>query len=470
MTNQNSLSIGVRPFRGTVMQMVAAMALMLFVASGAKAVPISLTGGAYTQDFDTLATAGSSSTLPPGWAFVETGGNANGLYVGNNGAQTAGDTYSYGTTGSTDRALGALRSGTLVPIIGAEFTNNTGGTITSLSINYIGEMWRAGVTGRNAADRIDFAFSLNATALNNGAFTDVDALDYQSSNINTTAGAVDGNSASFNTPVAGNVNGLNILNGSTFWIRWTDFDISSSDDGLAVDNFSLTPTFVLPPPLPALAPVLNEFVANHTGGDTHEFVEAFGLANTDYSRYTILQLEGDGTGAGTIDSVLNLGTTDANGIFVTSFFANELENGTLTLLLVQDFTGTDGTDLDTDNDGILDSTPWVSIVDSVGVMDADAGDFVYSSVVLDPAFAGGAFAPGGASRIPNGLDTDSVSDWVRNDFDGAGLPGFVGTPVVGEAINTPGALNSIVPVPEPASFALLLMSGAAILQRRRRSA
>jgi predicted extracellular nuclease len=49
---------------------------------------------------------------------------------------------------------------------------------------------------------------------------------------------------------------------------------------------------------------------------------------------------------------------------------------------------------------------------------------------------------------------------VRNDFDGEGLPGFTGTPVYGEAYNTPGAENEIVPEPplvlgacgDPATF------------------
>jgi hypothetical protein len=54
------------------------------------------------------------------------------------------------------------------------------------------------------------------------------------------------------------------------------------------------------------------------------------------------------------------------------------------------------------------------------------------------------YLPGGASRIPNGVDTDAVGDWVRNDYSGEGLPGFVGTPEYGEAYNTPGLINEPV--------------------------
>jgi len=40
--------------------------------------------------------------------------------------------------------------------------------------------------------------------------------------------------------------------------------------------------------------VINEFVANHTGTDTHEYVEVFGLPGVDLSSLTILEIEGDG--------------------------------------------------------------------------------------------------------------------------------------------------------------------------------
>ena len=50
------------------------------------------------------------------------------------------------------------------------------------------------------------------------------------------------------------------------------------------------------------------------------------------------------------------------------------------------------------------------------------------------AYDGLTFAPGGASRIPDGTDTDTAADWVRNDFDLAGIPGFAGTLVGGEAL------------------------------------
>lgn len=193
------------------------------------------------------------------------------------------------------------------------------------------------------------------------------------------------------------------------------------------------------------APVINEFSASTAGTDV-EYVEFYGEPNTDYSAYTLLEIEGDsGASAGTVDEVISLGTTDANGLYLVNLPANALENGTITLLLVKNFVGALNIDLDTDNDGVFDTTPWDAIVDSVAVNDGGAGDITYGTPTLGVAYDGLPFAPGGASRIPDGTDTDTTADWVRNDFDLAGIPGFDGTPDFGEAYNTPGAANEAVP-------------------------
>lgn len=231
---------------------------------------------------------------------------------------------------------------------------------------------------------------------------------------------------------------LQLVGSGTAYEDFTWAEEKANSFGACNDGQSFTGT-VTP-----TAPLLNEFVFNHVGTDTHEFVEIFGDPNTDYSAYAILQIEGDGDGAGIIDSIHVVGTTDANGFWFTGFLTNVFENGTVTLLLVQEFTGAVGDDLDTDNDGILDASPWSALVDDVAVSDGGAGDLTYSSTVLAPGFGGGPFTPGGASRIPNGVDTDTIADWTLNDFDGEGLPGFSGTPVAGEALNTPGAINALV--------------------------
>ncbi len=207
----------------------------------------------------------------------------------------------------------------------------------------------------------------------------------------------------------------------------TDLDTLDPPDAMAADYAWSFTTAAAP------LPVINEFSASTTSTDV-EFVELYGPANMDYSTYTVLEIEGDFAATpvfGVVDEVIVLGTADAAGFLLVDLAANTLENGTITLLLVKDFTGALGNDLDTDDDGVLDLTPWSELVDAVAVNDGGAGDLTYGVPVLVALYDGLAFTPGGASRIPDGYDTDAATDWVRNDFDLAGIPGFVGTPIVG---------------------------------------
>jgi predicted extracellular nuclease len=209
-----------------------------YPAFAAGEAPLTALDAAYTQNFDTLASTGSSSVVPSGWSFVETGANANTTYTAGTGSSTAGDTYSFGAAASTERALGGLFSGSLTPTFGAGFTNSTGGTITSLDVAYTGEQWRVGTAAR--ADRLDFQYSTDATGVTNGAWTDVNALDFSSPNT-ALVGATDGNAAANRTALTSTINGLTLAPGATVWIRWSDFNASGGDDGLSVDDFSLTP-------------------------------------------------------------------------------------------------------------------------------------------------------------------------------------------------------------------------------------
>lgn len=210
-----------------------------------QAVPLSISltipDSAYTQNFNTLATTGITNTLSiTGWYLYETGGGArdNELYGADNGSSNSGDTYSYGATSDTDRALGTLQSGSLIPTFGASFVNNTGYTITSLDISYTGEEWRLGTASRT--DRLEFQYSTDAITLTNGTWTGVTALNFTTP-VTATIGAKNGNDTANQKALSTSISGLNIPDSATFWIRWNDYNASGSDDGLAVDGFSLTP-------------------------------------------------------------------------------------------------------------------------------------------------------------------------------------------------------------------------------------
>ena len=240
--------------RSTVITLAALLATGWLSASplptrAAGSASLTSIGTAHTQSFNTLAALGTTNAISAapgldGWDLTESGGSLrdNEQYGATTGSDANGDTYSFGTFAAFgDRALGGLRGTTLAPVFGASFTNNTGVTIAKLDVAYTGEMYRAGVLNRNAADRLEFQLSLNATSLTSGTWTDYDALDFSSPTISTTVGAKDGNASAFRTARSLQIAGLAIANGASFWIRWTDFDIAGLDDGLAVDDLSITP-------------------------------------------------------------------------------------------------------------------------------------------------------------------------------------------------------------------------------------
>ena len=219
----------------------------LIVLASLSYAQVSLTAlnTAYTQNFDGLANSGTSSTTLngtlAGWYILETGSNSNTTYTAGTGSDTAGDTYSYGASASTERALGSIASSKLETKFGAQFTNNTGNTIDQLVISYTGEQWRLGDVARATKDQIVFEYSTNATSLTTGTWTAVTALLYETTNLTGTVGTRNGNDAAYRTSLSNTITGLNIPVGQIFWIRFVDINVSGTDDGLAVDDFSLTP-------------------------------------------------------------------------------------------------------------------------------------------------------------------------------------------------------------------------------------
>src|SRR5918994_7601992 len=201
---------------------LAPVALSNQTVSAAGTIALTAIGSPYIQEFDTLSNTAASTTNAlaiNGWELTETGGGTrdNEQYGVDTGGSGTGDTYSYGSADATDRALGGLQSGTLVPIIGASFSNNTGGVITSLDVAYTGEQWRIGNTAAARDDRIDFQYSLDATSLTTGTWVDVNPLDF--TNVVKTAvavGALDGNNAAKRASVAGAISGPTISKGAGF--------------------------------------------------------------------------------------------------------------------------------------------------------------------------------------------------------------------------------------------------------------
>lgn len=225
-----------------------------------------MSGGAYTQDFNSLATSGSSNAWSnnatlPGWYVSKTaGGPVVATYRAGPGSDNAGALYSFGSTGSSERALGSVASGTPGNFAyGVRFTNDTALTRTNISVTYTGEQWRNG--GTAVSQTLAFTYRIsngaitNADAANANAWVSFAALDFSAPTFSATAGPLDGNAVT-NQQVFANVAlaGVNVAPGQELFLRWFDVDDASFDHGLALDN--LTVIFNSDSNTPPAAPVI----------------------------------------------------------------------------------------------------------------------------------------------------------------------------------------------------------------------
>ncbi|HEX6301506.1 MAG TPA: ExeM/NucH family extracellular endonuclease [Acidimicrobiia bacterium] len=151
---------------------------------------------------------------------------------------------------------------------------------------------------------------------------------------------------------------------------------------------------------------INEVRIDQGGADNDEYFELTGDADASLEGLTYLVI-GDGEGgSGVIEAVVDLfgQSLDADGFFVAAESTFGLGTADLTTnlnfensdnvthLLVEGFTGDNGDDLDTNDDGVLDVTPWSEILDSVALIETpSSGDQFYGDVTVGPD---GSFVPG----------------------------------------------------------------------------
>jgi hypothetical protein len=211
---------------------------------------VAITGtGSYSQDFNSLINTGTvlwadNSTLPS-WFAQRVSGTGYNLLTGD-GSSNTGGVYSFGTTSSTDRALGSAGSnGTGHQANGVAFHNTSAGSIGSFTVSYVMEQWRNG--GNAAAQPITWWYKVSSsaiTALNPGVstgWTAITALDANSVVNTATAAALNGNLPA-NQVVKSNIviPGLTLAAGEYLMIKWDDINDSGNDHGLSVDDFSIS--------------------------------------------------------------------------------------------------------------------------------------------------------------------------------------------------------------------------------------
>ncbi len=187
---------------------------------------------------------------------------------------------------------------------------------------------------------------------------------------------------------------------------------------------------------------INEIRIDQPSTDNDEYFELAGNPNESLDTLTYIVI-GD-SDSGTIEAVVNLDGLSLNtdGIFLATENSFTLGSADLmttlnfensdnvTHLLVKDFTGNNGDDLDTDNDGNLDTSPWSQIVDSIALIETPgSGDLTYSAEMIGPD---GSFVPAHVYRSP-----DASGAWQIGVFDPDG------------GDDTPGLSNDGIVVPPP---------------------
>ena len=256
------------------MQMRTAFALILGTAASVAAqadVSIVSSSSTYSQNFDTLTTSTTAQTFAndstlAGWSLFLANGSAPPSYAADTGSSTAGSFRSFGATGSSDRALGALASGgayygtpavaTGAPAgyIALALNNASGAALSSLILNYFGEQWRNG--GNTTAQGLVLQYGLGATFGAVSSWTAAGTgFDFVSPVTGASAAAVDGNVAGLVTGLGGTISGLSWANGDTLWLRWQVLNNQGNDHGLAIDNLNLS-VAAAPVPEPASGALL----------------------------------------------------------------------------------------------------------------------------------------------------------------------------------------------------------------------
>lgn len=195
----------------------------------------------------------------------------------------------------------------------------------------------------------------------------------------------------------------------------------------------------------ANAQVLNEIVVNPNGGDDNcEYIEIRGGAGLALTDHYFVSLEGDATSnEGAADFLVDLTANQlgSNGLLVitatdttgvcgnrtygtpsTTLLRDDdlnggrLENGSNSFLLIHSPTPlVEGTDYDTNDDGILELPVNATIVDAVAWTDGGGGDVFYGSVQL-PATVGGTNDM--ATRFLDDLTPNEATAWYHGDMDG----------------------------------------------------
>lgn len=192
------------------------------------------TGTEIVQNFEDLSTAADAEIAPGKWQFAESGSNSDFFYQPSDGNISGPGVYSFGTDG--DRAFGSVTGSGSTADIGIRIKNTSDDTITSVLVSYTGEQWYRGAVPGNE-DELRFSYSTITNSLTGSNFIREPELDFRSP-VTTGSGPMDGNAPANRTRISNSITGLSIPPGENIWLKFADLNLTSGNDGLAIDDFS----------------------------------------------------------------------------------------------------------------------------------------------------------------------------------------------------------------------------------------
>lgn len=203
------------------------------------AVTYSSAGSVYSQNFNSLASAGTGltwvndSTLPNWyWAVSNTPPTdyyAPGTYGTSDGSGPLQNVpISLGTSGSTDRALGGQNGniGGQLIAYGLALKNQTGASLHGFNLSYAGEQWRAISQNLYGVGNLQLQYQVVAAGSGSiqlaSGWTTVSHLAYHANFVPDSNARVDGNQAAYRSVISGSVGGLTWNADQELWLRWVD--------------------------------------------------------------------------------------------------------------------------------------------------------------------------------------------------------------------------------------------------------
>jgi hypothetical protein len=209
-----------------------------------------------TSPFSSVIGTQALVTGTNGWEATKLAGTGTTAmpFIADNGSGNSGAIYSYGAPEATERALGGLSSGSNTPAFGLEVVNNTATSLSAVTISFTQENWRSSTSSTGAPNIFNASFGTtdsggtSATFLSAATgFTDADLLDLVGPTPVTTNGALNGNDPLNQAPRIAIIP-VSVGPGESFFLRFQDFNDQGNDAGLAVDNFTINFTSVIPEP------------------------------------------------------------------------------------------------------------------------------------------------------------------------------------------------------------------------------